>query len=176
MSKSSIFAAVVVCFLAGCTQATAGPEVEGAALLAPLKQDLKSALVKGLESGPVAAIGACRIEAPTIARNLSVDGVLMGRSSHKLRNPENVTPKWAAPFLEAYVAGTRSDPVAVEFEEGRIGYVEPIAVQAMCLNCHGKKLHPDVATAINVLYPDDQATGYSEGDFRGIFWVEFSGK
>jgi len=23
------------------------------------------------------------------------------------------------------------------------------------------------------LYPDDQATGFSEGDFRGVFWVEF---
>jgi len=175
MNTSSITAAALICILAGCTQATTDPEAEGAALLAPFKQDLKSALVKGLESGPVAAISACNFDAPLIAGDLSVDGVVMGRSSHKLRNPLNVAPTWAAPLLEAYAAGTQGGPVAVELAEGRFGYIEPIVIQPMCLNCHGTELHPDVATTIDELYPDDQATGFSDGDFRGVFWVEFSG-
>lgn len=170
-----VVAALFFCVLAGCSPSTAEPETRGAALLAPFKQNLKSALVKGMESGPVAAIGACNTEAPVIAGELSVDGTAMGRSSHKLRNPENVAPEWAVPFLSAYAAGTQTDPVAVEYAKDRYGYVEPIMLQSMCLNCHGAVLHPDVAARINELYPDDEATGFSEGDFRGVFWVEFSG-
>ena len=175
MKTVSISMIALVCVLAGCVQSAADPEADGAALLLPFKQNLKGALVKGMESGPVAAIGACSTEAPTIARGLSVDGVVMGRSSHKLRNPKNVAPEWVVPVLEAYVAGSQSGPVAVELTRDRYGYVEPIKVQPMCLSCHGAELHPDVAATINELYPDDMATGFSEGDFRGVFWVEFPG-
>lgn len=167
--------AAFACVSAGMAQSPPEPEAEGAALLKPFKQDLKSALISGMESGPVAAISACRTEAPLIASGLSSDGVVMGRSSHKLRNPENVAPEWAVPLLDAYVAGTQSGPVAVELADDRFGYVEPIMVQPMCLNCHGVQLHTDIATAITELYPDDEATGFGNGDFRGIFWVEFPG-
>jgi hypothetical protein len=166
---------VLICALTACSQATPDPETQGAALLAPFKQDLKSALMKGMESGPVAAISACSTEAPLIAGALSVDGVSMGRSSHKLRNPANTAPGWAVPLMQAYVAGTQAGPATVELAEDRFGYVEAIMMQPMCLNCHGEALHPDVASRIRELYPDDQATGFSEGDFRGVFWVEFPG-
>lgn len=175
MSIRSIFLAALIWALAGCTQSTAEFEAEGALLLAPFKQNLKNALAKGMESGPVAALGACSTQAPVIAGDLSVDGVVMGRSSHKLRNAENVAPEWAAPILAAYAAGTQTGPVAVHYAKDRVGYVEPIMVQSMCLNCHGTALHPDVAATINELYPDDEATGFAEGDFRGVFWVEFPG-
>lgn len=175
MNIRSITLAALVCAVAGCTQATPGPEDHGAALLAPFKQNLKSALIKGMERGPVAAISACRVEAPSIASSLSTDGVVMGRSSHKLRNPGNAAPEWAALALDAYVTGRATDPIVVEQASGRVGYVEPIMVQPMCLSCHGRTLHPDVAARINELYPDDAATGFSDGDFRGIFWVEFPG-
>ncbi len=32
----------------------------------------------------------------------------------------------------------------------------------------------DVAAALRELYPDDRATGYALGDFRGIAWAEVS--
>jgi hypothetical protein len=175
MNTRSIINAVFLCALAACAQPTADHEAQGADLLAPFKQDLKGALIRGLESGPVAAISACSTEAPTIAGELSVDGVVMGRSSHRLRNPKNVAPEWAAPFLEAYAAGTQMGPVTIEYAKDRFGYLEPIVVQPMCLNCHGTAIDPEVAERINELYPDDEATGFSEGDFRGVFWVEFPG-
>ena len=175
MITRSLTAATLICVLAGCSQATPDPETQGALLLAPFKQDLKSALMRGMESGPAAAISACSTEAPLIAGGLSVDGVAMGRSSHKLRNPGNVAPDWAVPFMQAYAAGTQAGPATVELADDRFGYVEPIMMQPMCLNCHGEALHPDVASRISELYPDDQATGFSEGDFRGVFWVEFPG-
>ena len=33
-------------------------------------------------------------------------------------------------------------------------------------------IHPDIAASIDETYPDDQATGFAEGDLRGWMWVE----
>lgn len=161
---------------AAAVGAHAGDDVaeRGAALLAPFKASLKAALMDGMQDGPAAAIEVCSEDAPAIAASLSVDGVRMGRSSHKLRNPDNAPAAWLEPVMDAYVSGERElAPVVVPLEEGRTGYAEPIRVQPLCLTCHGMELAPDVAGRIEALYPDDAATGFSDGDFRGVFWVEF---
>jgi hypothetical protein len=59
----------------------------------------------------------------------------------------------------------------VELEDGRFGYVEPIRVEKVCLMCHGAEVPPPIAERIASLYPDDEATGFKEGDFRGLFWI-----
>jgi hypothetical protein len=146
----------------------------GAELLKPFKQELQAALRQGLEQGPAQAIQACRIEAPRISASLSVDGVTLGRSSHRLRNPANAAPEWVTPIMESWVRepGLR-EPLTIDLPDSQRGYVEPIVVQPLCLACHGENLEPDVASGIRDLYPDDQATGFEAGDFRGVFWVEF---
>jgi hypothetical protein len=160
--------------LAAVAQAGDDPAAHGASLLAPFKAELKSALMAGMKKGPATAIEVCSQDAPGIAASLSVDGVLMGRSSHKLRNPDNAAPEWLAPIIEAYASGQGElVPVVVELEDGRHGYAEPVRVQPLCLTCHGTTVHADVADSIGTLYPNDEATGFSEGDFRGVFWVTF---
>ena len=167
-------AAILLLLATTITTAGEGDPNRGAALLEPFKQNLKAALVQGLEQGPAQAIEACRTEAPQISASLSVDGVKLGRSSHRLRNPENVAPDWATPIMESWVTvpGAR-EAMTVDLPDGRQGYVEPIMVQPLCLTCHGENLAPDLAARIADLYPDDQATGFAEGDFRGVFWVEY---
>lgn len=146
----------------------------GADLLAPFKQDLQKALKSGLAEGPAAAIQVCRVKAPGIADALSVDGVRMGRSSHKLRNPDNTAPDWVRPIMQTYLDDASSrKPRAVVLAGGRSGYVEPIMVQPLCLTCHGSELAPEVAERIAALYPEDKATGFEAGDLRGVFWLEF---
>ncbi len=162
--------------VAACT----GPEPEqqvdptehGAALLAPFKVNLKNELVTSMQSGVDDAIAACSTAAPAIAESLSVEGVRMGRSSHKLRNPANAAPDWVANVIDSYLAG-ETEPVAVELDDSRHGYIEPITMQPLCLTCHGQELQPEVEAKLAQLYPDDQATGFAAGDFRGVFWVEF---
>lgn len=169
--RAFIFAALVVS--SAC--AADPPPARGAELLLSFKQELKQALLAGMQKGPVEAIGACRAEAPKIAAALSRDGVKVGRSSHRLRNPANAAPDWVTPVLEAYVASeTGWQPQLVQLSGDRVGYVEPIAAQAMCLTCHGDELMPDLAMKIAELYPEDRATGFAEGDLRGVFWVEYS--
>lgn len=165
---------LVLAFTAPTAQAQDAEFAHGAELLAPFKQDLKKALKSGLEEGPAAAIQVCRVKAPGIADALSVDGVRMGRSSHKLRNPDNTAPDWASPIMQAYLDDPSSRiPRAVELANDRWGYIEPIMVQPLCLTCHGSELAPDVAGRIAELYPDDEATGFEAGDLRGVFWLEF---
>lgn len=169
-----IFLLLLAVFATGCTQSTVDHGARGAGLLAPFKADLKSALLQGMETGPAEAISACSSEAPRISRALSTDGIVMGRSSHKLRNPDNAPPAWLEPLLSDYAAGTVDlIPQTVVIEDGRVGYIEPILVQPLCLSCHGEELAAEVSSRIQSLYPDDQATGFKTGDFRGVFWVEF---
>jgi hypothetical protein len=165
-----------VLVLAGvATAAQAGDETSrAAAVLKPFKQQLQQALREGLAEGPVEAIGACRLRAPEIAASLSKDGVRVGRTSHKLRNPANASPSWVAPVLARYLAepkGART-PSSVALPDGRSGYVEPIVTQPLCLTCHGESIAPALAARIRALYPEDRATGFREGDLRGVFWVE----
>jgi hypothetical protein len=146
----------------------------GADYLAPFKKDLMAALRAGLAEGPGAAIDACRIEAPAIAARHSGDGVRVGRSSHRLRNPANTAPDWVSPTLSAWLESGTREPVVIELDGERLGYVEPIIAKPLCLACHGEALAPAIAERIETLYPDDEATGFSAGDLRGVFWVEFA--
>ena len=164
----------VLLTLTACSPVSTDVNERGAELLAPFKAELKEALLQGMEAGPVEAITICRDKAPEIAAALSVDGVAMGRSSHRLRNSANAPQAWLAPIVNDYADGSHElAPRILDIGGGRTGYVEPIVVQPLCLTCHGTELQPELAARIGELYPDDAATGFAAGDFRGVFWVEF---
>jgi len=123
------------------------------------------------KNGPTAAVAVCREQAHPIAAAVAKEqGVAIGRTSHKLRNPMNAPPAWAAGF----VAAARATPAFVAAPDGRLGVLTPIRLKANCLACHGdaNALDPAVAAEIARGYPRDQATGFQEGDLRGWFWVE----
>ncbi|MDH3274261.1 MAG: DUF3365 domain-containing protein [Gammaproteobacteria bacterium] len=149
--------------------------VRGAELLAPLKGELKQALMAGMQGGPLNAISVCKEQAPAIAASHSVEGVKIGRTSHRLRNPDNSAPDWVDPILKKYL-GEESDraPVVLSLENNQEGYIEPIVIAPLCLACHGKTLEPGVLAHINEEYPEDEATGFDVGDLRGVYWVEYS--
>lgn len=145
----------------------------GAEAVLPFKQSLKAALTEGMNEGPIHAVSVCRIEAPSIAEQASTDGVRVGRSSHKLRNPDNAPKPWMEPLLARYETDPDSrEPAVVVIDEKTVGYVEPIFVQPLCINCHGETLAPELEATLDELYPNDEATGYAPGDLRGVFWAE----
>lgn len=148
-------------------------KARGAELLAPFKKDLKQALVAGMQQGPLHAVTVCKDQAPAIAVSLSVDGVEMGRFSHRLRNPENTAPDWVSDIMNGYLQDGEPQATAVSVTKNRVGYVEPIMLQPLCATCHGKTLAPELAAHIQEMYPQDQATGFDVGDLRGVFWVEY---
>ncbi len=137
-------------------------------LFSRLSAELKDTMQ---ESGPVAAIAVCKDSAPRIARAVSEEqGLQIGRTSFKLRNPSNVPPNWAEPVVERQA----SDPVYLAGPSGELGVLLPIRAQGACLTCHGgeEDVPSEVRAAVANLYPEDEATGFAAGDLRGWFWIE----
>ena len=140
------------------------------------REKLFSSLVAELtqsmtQSGPAKSIRVCKTRAPEIAAQVaSESGVSIGRTSFKLRNPDNSAPSWAAAFVEDQV----QEQVAVELPDRSLGVLTPIRLMTACTMCHGtdEQILPEVKAAIVSNYPDDRATGFAEGDIRGYFWVE----
>lgn len=133
---------------------------------------LMGALTDALRAGgPDAAIDVCSEQAPAIAERVGREReVRIGRTSWKLRNPENGAPVWAQLPLDARPAS----PVVLADRAGRLGVLTPIRVSGACLQCHGGPgdLAPGVPEMLARLYPHDEATGFADGDLRGWFWIE----
>lgn len=133
-----------------------------------LKQRLKAAID---ERGFPAGIEVCKVAAPEIAAAVGADtGLKLGRTSFKLRNPANAVPAWAAEPVKARA----EDPYTSTAADGALQVLLPIHTEPLCLACHGPadQLAEPVRAALAEHYPEDQATGFQEGDLRGWFWVE----
>ena len=138
------------------------------AMFANLMTTLSSELAA---QGPSGAIAVCKDKAPEVAKATGERfGVEIGRTSWKLRNPENAAPSWA----EALLAKRPQEPRLSASPEGHLGVTLPIRLQSQCLSCHGPadSIPGDVREALATLYPEDRATGFREGELRGWFWVE----
>jgi hypothetical protein len=156
---------------------------EARAIVKSFFGSLKGELVAALESGgPEAAIGVCNERAPRLADAAATaagGGWQVGRTSLKLRNPDNAPDAWEAAVLRNFAARAAAgeDLQQVEFsaivdQQGRrtFRYMKAIpTAEKPCLACHGKTLAPQVQARLAALYPDDQATGYNAGDLRGAF-------
>lgn len=142
---------------------------------------LKGELVGALEAGgPIEALGVCNERAPLIAEQAAAgSGWQVGRTSLKLRNPDNAPDAWETAVLRNFAARAAAgeDLQQVEFsaivdQQGQrtFRYMKAIpTAEKPCLACHGKTLAPQVQERLAELYPEDQATGYSAGELRGAF-------
>jgi cytochrome c551/c552 len=137
-----------------------------------LFQALSGRLVAAMqEGGPAAAIDVCRSEAAAISERVAGEqGVRIGRTSHRLRNPENAPPAWA----KEAVAEQAGENAWFVHADGRLAGLLPIRLQNACVGCHGDAdaMPGPVREAIAAAYPDDEATGFAAGDLRGWVWVE----
>lgn len=145
-------------------RAIAAKDEMASTLMGELKGELES-------GGPSGAVVVCRDMAPMISEHVADNhGLKIGRTSHRLRNPDNLPPAWAEAAVEAVseTAGYMEGPA------GELGVMLPIKLGAPCLSCHGADgaLDADVRSALAESYPEDRATGFAEGDLRGWFWVE----
>ena len=143
-----------------------------------LKQELQAGMQEG---GPVNAISVCNLSAPGIANTYSVrNGWDVGRTSLKVRNPDNAPDDWERSVLETFEARKRAgeDPKQMEYHEvvrqdgvRSLRYMKAIPTAQVCLACHGEHVDSITMTRLEKLYPDDQALGYKAGDIRGAFSI-----
>lgn len=121
--------------------------------------------------GAVAAISVCSQEAGSISESVGKEyGVQIGRTSFKLRNPANAARDWVQPFVDNRVDTAQQ----VQLDNGNLGALFPIPLNVKCLMCHGgpDDMLDEVKPELAKRYPQDQATGFKQGDLRGWFWVE----
>ena len=187
MRTMMISLAASVALLSGCDQAeppaaaatfskttlTEPVRDRAAEVITPFKQKLMATLGAALKESPAHAIDVCQLEAPMIAAALNQDGLRIGRSSHRVRNPGNAPSPWQEAAISHYLNNPDDRaPQVYHLDNEHVGYAEPIIAMPMCLTCHGSELSPEVQAALAEKYPQDQATGFADGELRGIFWVE----
>lgn len=132
--------------------------------------------------GSVHAVEFCNIQAVPLMDSISkANKVKVERLTDKHRNPdnylktENDKSAWVK-FKSAFFKSEKPVPY-IQQENQTIVYYKPIAMgMPACLKCHGAPQQDiDLATAakINEKYPNDLATNYKMGDFRGMWKVSF---
>ena len=127
--------------------------------------------------GPVEAIAVCSASAPALAMQAAQDGIVIviGRATDRARNPANLAAGWQAEALGFFAQRTPATRSGARFErvldDGSLALALPLEIKAPCLTCHGTALAPAVAAALTSRYPSDAATGYAEGDLRGVLWA-----
>ena len=100
-------------------------------------------------------------------------GARVGRASLKLRNPNNAGPQWVQDYLKSQEGKIAVDVHGLSEVVGDTARVaRPITVQASCLSCHGERVDASIQPLLAERYPDDKATGYHEGELRGVVWAE----
>ena len=146
-----------------------------------LRNELRAAMS---QDGAAGAVSFCHDQAPRIADEvMATHGVRLGRVAvaGRNRNPGNAHGGWQGELLDSFqlavntggapesqMAVIRDDvPAGVELRLAR-----GIRVEAACLMCHGDNIAPPIAERLAALYPEDRATGFLEGDLRGLVWVE----
>jgi len=132
------------------------------------------------EGGPAHAIDFCSELAIPITLEVQrrlPDGVTVKRTSTRIRNPLNSPDsleRAALAYFESELAAGRPlPPYHIQRADGEWRYYKPIVVAEFCTHCHGprERLDPSVRRVLAERYPNDQATGYSPGDFRGVIRV-----
>lgn len=143
---------------------------------------LKGELQAGMKAGgPVKAIEVCSEKAPAIARDVSnKQGLQIGRTSLKTRNPSNAPDEWEESVLKEFEQRKAQGEHPRQMEKHAIvehngkqvfRYMKAIPTGKLCLKCHGTDIDPAVSAKLEKLYPDDKATGFRQGDIRGAFTI-----
>ena len=132
------------------------------------------------KNGPAESISVCKEIAPQIATDLTKQtGWQVSRVGTRARNAATGVPNaWQtealASFAERMKNGEKADTmefsqVVTDSSGKHLHYAKAIAIQPMCLTCHGpaETISEGVKARLRADYPLDQATGYKEGELRG---------
>jgi hypothetical protein len=147
-------------------------------LLSTLQSELKGAIES---KGIIGAITICNDRALDITDSLSQNSPRIQeikRTSFNYRNPKNKPDSHeqeALTFFSSNPANLKEVLVQkiIKGKQVHFRYYKPLVIKPVCVLCHGPRenMAPDLTMKLNDFYPDDKATGYQIGDFRGVVRV-----
>ncbi|SNR71322.1 Tll0287-like domain-containing protein [Lutibacter flavus] len=145
--------------------------------------ELSSQLMSQMkEGGPAQAVPFCKENATVILGELSnkYDATIK-RSSDLLRSCKIEPTERELEIIYRYqklISEEKELEPIVEIDlDNKKHFYAPIKIKANCLVCHGKlneTLSVQTDSIIKSIYPFDIATGYSEGDLRGVWSITFN--
>lgn len=144
-----------------------------------LRAELDKAIAAG---GPVNGVQVCSTKALALTAQIGQeigDGVKIKRTSFKYRNPANAPDQHDKEALQYFEKELKEKgELPTEFvqpvpEEGTVRYYKALVVQPLCLKCHGDPaaMSDELRATLKERYPDDKATGFKDGDLRGLVRV-----
>jgi hypothetical protein len=184
LPRAVSIAAAIVLALAAALRAGSPPQASFPAEIAKAEQamnELQQALLAKLTAtmasgGPAAAVEVCRTEARAIADAVAKkQGIELGRTSHRLRNPANAPRAWARVIVDGGSGVKASAEKLRSIDLGdRVGVLRPIGTAETCRRCHGAEgeVRRNIGATLAAAYPEDRATGFAPGDLRGWMWAE----
>lgn len=149
---------------------------------ATLGKNLQGALQQG---GIEYAIGFCNLKAMPLVDSLSNQyQATIRRVTTKARNQNDLPDNIEAEILDAYAYQMQDSSKLIDnvqtISDSVYLFTRPIMIDnGLCLTCHGSNengLLPSTIELITSKYPHDQATGYSMGDFRGMWSIRIPKK
>lgn len=196
MKSLIVITIVVICLVTACTNnsviisnpspeetqriGTVGKQITRELLLA-LKSELQTAIADG---GFDKAIAVCNLKALPVSKIVeqsSSNIIRIKRTTEKYRNPINapdeIEKKALAYFQNLMIKnGTLPENYIQKVRHADSTYYyffKPIQMDILCMACHGKTVNIDaeVLKQIKERYHEDKATGYEEGNFRGLVSV-----
>ncbi|MFH2036435.1 MAG: DUF3365 domain-containing protein [Candidatus Zixiibacteriota bacterium] len=127
--------------------------------------------------GLVESIDICSDFVPELSMSDSQKGIELNRISSRNRNKNNTPDSIQTLILDKFEKNATRLEYYEDFRkinnENYYLFYKPIYMEKNCLNCHGdiKQMSEDLNSKLTELYPDDNAVGYNEGDFRGLFVI-----
>ncbi len=178
---------ISIAVLSSCSKSLSKKEVEqytiqGKEIAQTTAKKLGGTLVEKMKDGGVKeAVPFCNSTAISLTEEMSDNfNVSIKRTSHRLRNEDNKPGAEENAILNNYIKlfseGKQLKPVVELDESGSPHFYAPIILQKKCLTCHGE-MGVDITkksdSIIRSYYPKDLATGFKEGDLRGIWSIAF---
>ncbi|NOR55441.1 MAG: DUF3365 domain-containing protein [Sulfurovum sp.] len=158
------------------------PRQEGTQAIKLLGKTLKSSLIEKmhLDATGTAAMTFCISQAQTLTAEVNTklpSHVEVRRTSLQIRNmsnnPDETDIQVMQTFKKAVEEKKSSASMMREVKVGEVTRIyKPLLVGKACLKCHGENISPVLNTTLNAAYPEDNATGLTLGDFRGVIVAE----
>lgn len=154
--------------------------LHGKTLAMQTKAQLGKNLMAAVQAdGPEGAVEFCNTRAYPLTDSMATAlNAKIKRVSDQPRNPSNRAKGEELNYIRTAKSllanGMAIEPAITDLGETVLGYY-PITTNTMCLKCHGQpeeNINQATLDVIKALYPEDEATGYSENELRGIWVVE----
>lgn len=155
---------------------------EGIKYIKMLGGTLKSQLKEQLQADPsgLSAIGFCTAKAQLITNevNAQLPGYAkVRRTSLRTRNSMNKPDTKDIEVMKKIEKSIKNKtPTAMMITQvntkDATRFYKPLIAEAACLKCHGENISPEIQAVIQASYPDENASHYTLGSFRGVIVSE----